>query len=60
MADNTVKEAKLISNLCFQIRDYAIKNHLDVDKTIQRLGSDLMDFSQTSHFDEKKGKFIMK
>ena len=60
MADNTVKEAKLISNLCFQIRDYAISNHLNVDKTIQRLGTDIVDFSKINHFDENKGKFIMK
>ena len=60
MQDHVVQEAKLISNLCFQIRDYALNNHLNVNDTIQRIGDDLKDFSKTSLYDQKKGVFILK
>jgi hypothetical protein len=58
MQDHVVQEAKLISNLCYQIRDYAVSNHLNVNDTIQRIGDDLKDFSKMSAYDGKKGSFI--
>ena len=60
MQDHIVQEAKLISNLCYQIKDYALENHLNVDKTIRRIGDDLKDFSKISSFDQDKGQFVIK
>ena len=60
MQDHIVQEAKLISNLCYQIKDYALENHLNVDKTIRRIGDDLKDFFFFFSFDKDKGQFVIK
>ena len=60
MRDMANQEGKLLSELCFKVRDYAVKNHLNVDDMIHKMGSEMLDFEETAAFNKKTGTFMLR